>query len=276
MTAPVPKPERTHDSVSSLREFERCGVFYRFHRIDKIQLPSTPPLVRGTAFHEGAAANMRQKMRTRVDLSLRDVLDRTAEAVDAGFAGGISLGEEDRAIGYKLVRDRTVDEAVRAARVYHLRAAPFAHPLYVERRVRLQPPPAVYPRGLVGVIDLATLRPAGEVVEDHKTGRAWTQAEVDSEHGSTFYAMLHKAASGKLPARLAINNLVLRPGREPLYVRLETTRSMDDVRRLILRLRSIRAAIDAGNFTPAAPTSWWCSEKWCGYWEVCPFARRRA
>jgi len=35
------------------------------------------------------------------------------------------------------------------------------------------------------------------------------------------------------------------------------------------------AAIKTGIFPPTNPDSWWCSEKWCGYWDdVCPFGRK--
>ena len=32
--------------------------------------------------------------------------------------------------------------------------------------------------------------------------------------------------------------------------------------------------VTAGRYLPAAEDSWWCSERWCGYWNICPFGAR--
>jgi len=44
-------------------------------------------------------------------------------------------------------------------------------------------------------------------------------------------------------------------------------------------VESVLNGINAGIFLPAAPGSWACSERFCGYWHSCPYvsgsARKR-
>jgi hypothetical protein len=37
------------------------------------------------------------------------------------------------------------------------------------------------------------------------------------------------------------------------------------------KIRYFESMVRTGLYPPAHPGSWWCSEKWCGYWSTCPY-----
>jgi hypothetical protein len=53
---------------------------------------------------------------------------------------------------------------------------------------------------------------------------------------------------------------------------VSSSRGSADFAALAARINVITHAIEAGIFTPAAPGSWCCSSKWCGYYlDGCPY-----
>lgn len=270
---PPAPPERQHRSISQLREYQRCGVAYRFHRLEGVYPGATTPMIRGRAFHEGAAFNFTYKTRQRVDRPLPDVLDATAEAVDAAFRDSIELLPEERSVGIDNLLGRVVDEAVRMQRSFHLRAAPHIQPTMVERKIRVRPPADVFPHDLVGILDLA---------DDHrdvielKTGRPWTQEDADRDHQLTMEAMLYRAAEGTMPARTSVISVSPGGAGVPRVTRLDSRRDSTDVRTLLLTLNAAERGIQAGVFYPTDPGNYWCSARWCSFWNICPFVKSGA
>jgi hypothetical protein len=55
----------------------------------------------------------------------------------------------------------------------------------------------------------------------------------------------------------------------------ESTRDAADIEQLKGRMALTLAAIQTGVFPPTNPDNWWCSERWCGYWDgICPFGKK--
>jgi hypothetical protein len=55
----------------------------------------------------------------------------------------------------------------------------------------------------------------------------------------------------------------------------QTERSDEDYRQLLMRVDAVTAAIEAGVFLPTTPDNWRCSPKFCGYYDTCPYGRRK-
>src|SRR5882672_4689882 len=159
-------PERPHRSASQLTLHQQCAAKYQFRYLDRIPLAKPIAAVRGTSVHVTAAMDYRHRMETGRLLHTDAISQFAADTVDAEFAGGVHMTEEDRKVGMAFLRGRTKDVAVGLARRHHLEVAPFRNPAMVEERIRVRPDPAILPVDIVAVLDLAT---KDGIVADLKT-----------------------------------------------------------------------------------------------------------
>jgi hypothetical protein len=268
---------RVHRSVSGLRLFQKCPAAWEQKYVQGLHMPSGVHAIRGQGPHAAVAHNLSQKITTRVDLPLEEVLAVAAETVATGFRGEVHLTEEERTIGIRNLEAKAKDTAVAMTRFHHLRVSPHMRPLAVEREIRVRPDPRLGLPEVVGRPDLVTEGggPGLEDLHDHKTKEASPrEGEEHYEQGLTMYALLFHSKYGHLPRTVSLDFLVARGHRVEFYHR-PSTRSMDDLRGMVTALQKAEASIQAGAFPPTDPSNWWCSEKWCGFWNRCPFVAGR-
>lgn len=268
--------ERPHLSVSSARQYVRCAAQWKMQRVDGMTLASTVPAIRGTGVHQGAAHNYRQKIETGRDLPLREVTDVAVESVEVGFAGPVHLSDDEVDVGIRLLRDRAKDQAADMARAYHLRTAPHVRPVAVEEMMRVTPDPDILPVDVVGRVDVIDDQ---DRVRDIKTKEK--PPREGEEHGDvqlTMYALLFHAQKGRLPSAVGFD-VVQQHGTAPARAEWRPShRGIDDLKAIVARLQQVQGSIQAGHFPPTDPGNWWCSNRWCGFWNICPYVagnRRR-
>ena len=86
-------------------------------------------------------------------------------------------------------------------------------------------------------------------------------------------ATREKQLDGKAPDAVWFDSLV--KTKTPKAVSMSSTRTDDDFKSLLLRMERACMAIQSGIFIPADPSDWICSPRWCGYYDGCPFGRRK-
>ena len=102
-----------------------------------------------------------------------------------------------------------------------------------------------------------------------------TAGIADDSDQLTGYALASQVIDGKLPDLMVLDYLVRTPARHDLkYVPTKTVRTMDDVQVFLNRFANAVQAYRTGIFVPAKADWWGCSEKWCAYWSMCPYAKR--
>lgn len=102
-----------------------------------------------------------------------------------------------------------------------------------------------------------------------------TAGIADDSDQLTGYALASQVIDGKLPDMMVLDYLVRTPARHDLkYVPTKTLRTMDDVQVFLNRFANAVQAYRTGVFVPAKADWWGCSEKWCAYWSMCPYAKR--
>lgn len=117
-------------------------------------------------------------------------------------------------------------------------------------------------------------------VRDTKTsGKSPTSDAAEDSNQLVTYALATLIFDKKLPDKVVLDYLVRTPARHDLkYVPRESVVTMDDVNILLFRfaraVHSWHVACKTGSFLPANADDWHCSEKFCGYWDVCPAAKR--
>ena len=270
MTREQKKP---HLSATQLEMYCRCPESYRRRYLEGEVIPPGIALLKGSGFHKGAEVNMRQKIETHRDLPVSDVVDASVAAFEEATAGEYILSEEEESRGATVVVADAKDDLAAMATVHATDQAPDYQPVAVEKRVLIELPEA--PRDLLGIIDLVDDQ--DRVVDFKTAGRKKSQGEADVSTQLTVYAAAFTREHGAPPAELRLD-CVVQTKRTTSRQVVATTRDSDDFSALAARINAVTQAIAAGSFPPALPGTWWCSDRFCGYWRTCPFvnAKRKA
>lgn len=250
-------------SPSKIDTFERCQLQFRYRYLEgKVKPPSAAAAI-GTATHKAIELNLRAKLETGELMPLDAVKDAARDNISNQWAAGVAPDPDE-----PVSQGAAVDEAVGLAEVHHTEVAPKVAPVAIERGVGVQIHAGLIVTGHVDVEEANGIR-------DTKT-IGQTPSAIKSEHlaQGQLYAVALLANKGALPGSLTIDYLVkLKREKRALTLVAPITqetaqRALD---RVVLTARVIERAIQTGDFLPAAASGWACSEKWCGYWQSCPF-----
>lgn len=261
---------KPHLSVTQLEMLSKCGLQYGYRYLQGIKRAPGLGLLRGKATHASIEADLGAKIATGALLPDADIPDLTAGAFRASIErDGVALTDDEVRDGERTAIDAAQDLAIRLAVHHHDNDAPILRPIAVERRWRLEL--RGFPRDLEGIIDIQE----ATAVEDTKTStKSPSAGDADVSVQLTAYACAVKVLDGAAPAELRLRTLV-GGKRDTKSVVQTTTRDDEDYRRLLLRVEHAARVIETGALMPARPTDWWCSEKFCGYWGMCPFGARQ-
>lgn len=257
-----------HWSPTQSEMFAMCPERYRRRYVEGEVIAPGIALLRGSSVHKGAEINLKHKREHKVLLPLPAVLDAVRDEFEARWQGGVKLTPEESAIGMSATKGAAIDESVRAAQFHHEEIAPILRPALVEAKAETVV--AGLPRPLLGFIDV--VEEDGGIGDLKVTGKTPSDEAAANSVQLKHYALAYKIAKGKPSPRQRLDFLVsLKRG--PKYVPVTTQNGPDDFARLLARYAAQMGAIDAGRFPPATPGAWWCSEKWCGFYQTCPYVR---
>lgn len=276
------RPE--HLSVTQKGMFERCPLQYWFRYVKGVKTRPSAALRVGSRTHETLEVNFSRKMKEGTDLPL----DRFCGDWEERFSEDVkdtSVDWEQRNpgeyrtafLGSKVsVRDagRTATRGGLLPLIRNTHCPPL-HPQLVEERFELVVEPGL---SIVGVIDFYGIDAHGKLtVRDWKVGgAAKPQSETDVSHQLTLYHHVVRKQGLKVQG-VAHDFMVhgLGKGKQSLVPR-ESKRTVKQGDQVIREFKALRRQLDnlpedAPDLWPRTPPeSWWCSEKWCGYWSRCP------
>lgn len=265
------EPKKPHLSPSQLTMLSRCPKQFEFRYVEGLRIPPGVAQIVGTASHRSVEKNLKSKIDTGLLLPDEEVEQIAADALVAEWAGQEpKLDDEEKEQGVDKTLGDAKDQAVQLARVHHKELAPSLKPTHVERFFRLEL--KGFPYDMIGYIDV---QEGSDAVRDTKTtGKSPSQQDADGSIQLTTYGLAVKASDGKAPAKYTLDGLVKgRKGGVSLAI-AETQRTEGDFRSLLHRVELAAKIIERGAFYPTDPTNWWCSARWCGYWDRCEFGGR--
>lgn len=252
---------RIHNS--GLQMYLRCGLQYEFSYVKKIERPQTFSLFRGTTLHKTRKKNLAQKVESLVDLPLEelreDALAQVTEAVQTeAFVPEPEVEKPADLIDAGVVTDYNAFQTETI-------------PVLVEHESAVAP--VGYDYELYGTLDLLDFR---MYLRDLKTvGKTPQIADLLRSTQMTTYQLFAMAADYPI-AKISHDYLIFRKkGVEAMPLEVEP-RTKDDIRALLDIYQQAVMGISAGIFLPAPAGSWWCSPRYCNYWNICPAITKAA
>lgn len=262
-------------SHSSIELYLRCPEKWRRIILEHEHEPASGGLVLGRAVHAAEAQSYSNKVETGEAHKLEQVLDDFSTSLDLEFEEDEVELDEDETPG--LLKDR----GARLLGDYHSKIVPLVKPQAVEQRfeIRLHPD---YSWKITGSIDIVAELDDGfqklpVAPHDIKTvGKSKGQGGVDSSVQATLYT-LAQMKPGEEQKDFHIHELrELKNG--PVSTVLTTNRTKETqllyLERIAMIAREIDWRIQTGNWQGATPGSWWCTNRWCGFFQSCPLATR--
>jgi hypothetical protein len=243
---------------SGIAQYGRCGEQFRRVRLGDKQPPSFA-LIEGTSTHLACQQNNIHKRAKGTECKPQHLIDVSMQK----FEEETSKPEAKQTFK-KAEIEKEKDEVIKRAKVwfpeYLTKYAPAIKPEWVEQPVHKEVEVEGTKFTLSGVIDLTT---AKQVV-DYKTASAvLSQGEADSSLQLSLYSMF----SGKMD--VGITCFV--KTKNPYVAWIPSRRTPAHYQWALKVAKSAVEAIRLGAFPLAVPSSqsWWCTEKFCGFWATC-------
>lgn len=256
---------------SHLAMLSRCGVQYEFRYIKGIIKPPAVALIVGSSTHDAVGENMSFK-KDHGKLLTKEVVQQIArDSINKRWGDGVELDAEEKEQGEATVRGEAVDVAVALSSIHHDELAPSILPAHIERKwvLELQG----FPVDLAGTIDLQETKARDNVVRDLKTASKSPPAGAANNSDQLTMYSLAVNKLDKVNPPVALDYLV--KTKVPKAVSQFSERTPEDHAVLLRRIEAAVNAIQKGAFIPAPQDHWLCSQKFCGFWSICPYARKR-
>ena len=238
-------------SGTSMNTFLRCGHQWYLAYVVQVKSPPNIRMALGTAAHSAVEHNMVQKIETKTDVSVDEMVDVFSDNFDR------IVEDVEEPIG------TAKDDGVGLVRLHRRQVSPLIQPVWVEEAGQLTIDDIPYAWTVDLVDDKGRIR-------DTKTKMRRPTLE---EHmlQMTGYALGYRQRTGLIEEDVIIDGLVRT--KVPQYVPLHGGVVSDHrVRAFAETIRSIGSAIESGNFPPNGLSNGACN--WCGYVDICKYRKR--
>ncbi len=261
--------------VSGLGLIALCGENFRRRHIEKEKSPPAIPMLVGTATHTTVRQDLTKKKETGVLMPMEEILDSARDELGREWdKDGVLDTDEDVVVyGEKKAKAMAVDKTVRLSGLHRQIVAPqVQNPTHLERSWVLDIEGFQFE--LAGAIDVQELVDGVHIhVRDTKTSGKSPSADVaDKSLQLSMYAMALWKFEGRLPKSLTLDYLI--DNKTPVVKSFSTERTIEDFQPLMRRVEAVTAQIEAGIFQPANPDHWFCSLRFCHFFNSCKYAMR--
>lgn len=238
-----------HVSPSQIDMWQRCPRQWEYRYVKGLKIPPSGALIEGHCYHKTLETNFAQKITSFEDLPVSDCLDIFSTEWEK------SLADEEEIIWEVSTPGQVKDEGISLVKKYVVNQSPFVQPIEVEEW---------YISEIAGVkfIMRIDLIESNGIVIDHKTSsKLYTQDDVDRDSQAS-------AAAFSLNRAILFHNHVAVKTTVPKIQVVKTVRTREDIDWWLDMAAGVITQMKTG-LAPPRPTGWHCSEKYCGYWNIC-------
>lgn len=223
----------------------------------------------GRAVDTAVNQNLEHRILTGDLLLIDEIEDIARTAAEFEWKNSdIVLSAEEKKARVEATKAATIAKAIRLAQLHATEIAPKLLPTHVQRKWSLEI--TGLPFDVVGTIDV---QEGAIAIRDTKTSGKSPAANIaEMSDQLSMYFLAIQVIDGVAPQFVALDYLI--DNKVPVARTYTSTRDASDMQAMIARLENAAEIIQKGAFTPARPTDWVCSQKWCGFFSSCKFAKR--
>lgn len=270
------EPPRTlpvkHLSPSSVSLFKQCPEKWKRRYIDREYESTSPAALLGTVVGAAERDSFNQKIETGLALTTVEVLDAYTCAWD------LTVDREGDNVDWDGERPgRVKDSGARVLPVYHRHVAPTVNPIATERRFTVRPADVDWT--FEGYFDVEEEDAVDDVKVRGRQRGLVSAEEAQGSYQATAYLFARRAEGNPARRGFAFHNLVRPPKSGEVSPRdvlvTPTHRTDEQLDAFLIELYEIAAEIawraEYEVWTGPPRGVWWCSQRWCGYWQGCRF-----
>jgi len=248
-------------SPSQFDTYRKCPKRYEYRHVHKIISPPGVAMIKGTAVHRGAEVTHKKTIETGTPMGLVEATQAVSDSFDQKKSDIENWEDENP--------DLIKDKALKAFTVYYREAVPLITPVKVEHTFAAKIGTVPF-RGVIDLVDQVKedafvdgVQPTVEVVSDLKvTGTRWPEQRVRQSAQLTFYAYVEKTFRVRY-------DFILEQKSGIKYDKNKSVRTAHDFKLLVEDVEETADMIKKGIFPRCDGTNWWCTPKFCGYYERC-------
>jgi hypothetical protein len=252
-------------SPSGFGTYIKCPRQYEYAYVKGIRKAPGIAMLKGTSIHKGAEVVHRHTIEHGVPLGVDEATQAVADTFAAEEESVEDVTKEEKGVAK--------DEAIKSFRVYHRDAVPHIKPVAAEKpfAVKIGTVPV---RGVIDLIDKVPGEysleddpelppPEIEVVSDLKTtAKRWSPQQLAFDQQLTIYAIVENTSRVRI-------DMLLAQKKATTYCPMRAHRSRAMKQSLVEDLEEVVTYIKKGVFPRCNPTSWVCTERYCGYYKDC-------
>lgn len=261
-------------SASALEQFEKCGVLYEFVHLRGLRQPPGIAVLKGRAVDKARSATLLEKASGELPPAEKHIqlaADEAEAAIQEEF-----IVDEDMSVD--VAKGKLKDAAVKMAATDYETFIPGIVPFvddepWVQKKIVIN----ASDHTLVAILDCfdanrniielktssSTYRPTQKVFDLHPSSGGFGIGLQ-----ALFYEMVLRL--NKTPASMTRAQYLWEGGGKIHPIELSHhfgPKPPFDV--LIRRIERMIRAHESGVFHPAPRGAWWCSKKFCGFWDMC-------
>ena len=252
-------------SVSSVNTYLKCPMRWKRRYVDREYEPPGGAMILGSAVGAAEGHAYQAQIDGAERPSTEDVLDLFAEEFDERV-------EREEVVWQQETPGEAKDVGVLAVKAYESEIVPAVKPVSVEREFVLDFDGVDW--GFKGYLDLEEDDGAVDdlKVRKSKLGRP----DANSDIQPTSY-LLARRAEGNPAREFRFHTMV--KTKQPYAEIVSTDRTDRQLDQFVNRVYQIAAEIqwrlEYDNWGGAVPGSWWCSPRFCGFWDSCSMGGAR-
>ena len=239
-----------HLSFSSISKYLKCHRQWKHKYIDGWEEKTGDALLFGSAWHKMIRISMEESSN---DFLLWDE-----------FSEKYELSMDLNITGNRMIADSHIKNTIKSLKPM---------PESIEKKIELHIPGVEVP--IIGYIDM--IEDETMIPVDFKTSKSkWSVpteknnfvGKADVQLQATFYiAALEQAGMIELPH--TFRYIVFTKTSKPTVQILDTVRTAADIFELHEMVNDVWSAIKLEAFGKCDPGMWWCSQKWCSFYDRC-------
>jgi hypothetical protein len=239
-------------SYSQIATYLKCGMMYYWRYIEGKIIPPSAVTVQGKIIHRAICEYYKRKI-AQESIEETIITDMTADIADIEMRQEINTDDD-----IKKVKGEIKDTAIKVIKKY----LPFSKnilPKEVEKKIEI----IIDNISFIGILDYVR---NDDVIGEIKTTHKIELDKIHSTNQLTAYDILYRALTKKSPI---FNCEIIQLKKEIQINCINTSRTLQQAINFWQIVKKVDEAIKKGIFLPASEEAYYCSSKWCGFWDLC-------